>query len=350
MRKLCGSVLMLSMVVPACEAERLLILDPTSVQVTTSPNQDPDGGGGGGDVGDDDDVIVERGDDVVIDNGDNTPNGLTCASGERGASWRDTLPARPEMPPMPSSLSPGNGAAAAGCIGDPVTETGSEWGEAVSSNGHVSGRYYFEVNTIELDPEANISSAGVFSSPASPFDMGLGALFQDEISAGGGAVADRVTGVAVDLDAGVVFVYHNGAFSETATLAILPGVDAFHAAAAPWYGVNLALNLGSSAFAFAPPEGFVAWNSNADGSGGACVNEAPAPIAQAPIVVAGDDGLDDPPTSYTTDAVADVELVILGAYDTGSVSNWQWAVDESGNVTQEPVAGAHAGSALVTVN
>jgi hypothetical protein len=55
-------------------------------------------------------------------------------------------------------------------------------------------------------------------------------------------------------------------------------------------------------------------------------------------------------TSYTTDAVTETELIVVGAYDTGSVANWTWAVDEAGNVTQEPVEGAHAGSALVTVN
>lgn len=265
--------------------------------------------------------------------------GATC-----GGSWRDTLPALPPSARLPETLAAGSGSALASCDGDGVIETGSEWGQAESSNSHVVGRYYFEVESLAQDPEANISAAGVYAPPAAAFDIATATVFQEQVSAGGGDVAGGVTGFAVDLDAGVVATYDNGVLVSTTTLLLLPGVDAFRAAASPWYGENLALNLGAAPFAFAPPEGFAAWNSNADGSGGVCVAETAAPIAAAPVAITGTDGY--AATSYTTDANADVELVVLGAYDTGSVANWAWGEDGE----QLPVEGAHAGSALVTIN
>ncbi|MBM4281070.1 MAG: hypothetical protein FJ137_10020 [Deltaproteobacteria bacterium] len=154
-------------------------------------------------------------------------------------------------------------------------------------------------------------------------------------------------GVAVDLDAGALALYADGALRAVEALGLFPGVGAFFATAQAMPGTELALNLGAAPFAFAPPAGFRAWSTNEDGSAGPCVTTEPAPARRAPIVVT--EPADAVASTFSSSADDDTELVVLGAYDTGSTASWRWSLDDAGNPTTEPVAGGQPGSALVTI-
>ena len=113
-------------------------------------------------------------------------------------------------------------------------------------------------------------------------------------------------------------------------------------------GVELVLNLGAEPFAFAPPAGFVAWNTNASGGADGCASDAPPDVARAPIVISDPEGVEA--STFSSDAVAPVELVVLGAYDTGGSANWRWNTDANGNPFVEPTVDGRVGSALVTLD
>jgi hypothetical protein len=112
-------------------------------------------------------------------------------------------------------------------------------------------------------------------------------------------------------------------------------------------GVDLVLNLGADPFTFAPPDGFVAWNTNASGGAGRCVGDSPMPVDRAPIAVRSPEGVDA--STFSSETAAATELIVLGAYDTGSTANWRWGTDAAGNPTPEEVAGGRVGSARVTI-
>lgn len=356
------ALLVSSATVVGCSADPLQQIALRNDVVTAANSAEDDGAsansaddvnddGAGNDDGNNDgsdDLPTEPGDDVVIDNGDNTPGPLQCASGAEGTSYRDTLPTLPSAVPVPSTLAGGDGIAASTCAGEAVRVTSDEryWDNVEAEQGHVRGQYYFEADVRSIvDGRVTI---GVFAAPAAAYSMGF-APFIDEVAAAGTTVdAAGIVSVAVDLDAGVVALYLDGVLRESRTLAVLPGVGAWVAAVDSGGSVT-ALNLGSAPFTYALPEGYAAWQTNEDGAGGACVTPALPTVAAANLdVICGSiDECGSSLSSYVSDASAETELVVLGAYDTDSQANWTWGYDDEGNPIEAPVEGGHIGAALV---
>lgn len=292
----------------------------------------------------DDDVRADNDDpgESVVVVPDNDAEPVVCVNGGNGASWRDQLPARPASVPLTEHLADGSGVVGS-CDGDGLVD-GDNF-DAVSSIGHVSGRYYFELSVDTF--EEGWSQVGVFADPADLFH--LDAFFMDEISSAGTYLSDALIGVAVDVDAGVVGFYSDGDLVDVKEMALLPGIGAFHAGAFLMSGNEVTLNFGSAPFAHTPPHGYVAWETNEDGAAGACRTAAPHAVVTADVSPICADLGECSISSFESDADADTALVVLGAYDSGAQANWQWAVDEDGNAFEEPVDGGHGGSILVNV-
>jgi hypothetical protein len=300
--------------------------------------------------GPDEALPSEPGNDVIIANGDNTPDPLVCSSGADGTSYRDTLPALPTAVAIPSTLAGGDGVAVAACAGEGVLQTRADnyWDNVASQHGHVRGQYYFEADVRSVvDGRVTV---GVFASPASAFYMDW--PFLDELSAAGATVdAPGIVSVAVDLDAGVVGLYLDGVLQSARTLAVLPGVGAYVAAVDSGGSVT-ALNLGSEPFTYAVPAGYAAWQTNDDGAAGACVTaQVPAvSVANASVLCGSINECGSSLTSFESDADAETQLVVLGAYDTDSQANWTWGTDENGNPIEVPVEGGRTGAARVELD
>lgn len=296
---------------------------------------------------DDEEEDFDPGEDVVVVPDEADP--VVCVDGGAGASWHDLQPSLPASVPFASALGRGSDEALASCAGDDVIIAEWSLGDAVSSLGHLRGQHYFEVEVQEF--EEGWSQIGVFAEPADVHSMD--AFFMDEISAAGTDLSGaRFVGVAVDLDAGVAGFYDDGELVDVKDMAILPGIGAFFGGAMVMSGNTLAANFGAAPFAFAPPAGFGVWQRNDDGSEGACHTEEAPSVSTSALTTTACDNDGGPCHLSTFDAGtdADVELVVLGTYDSGSQANWEWNVDDAGNVTQRAVDGGHSGSILVEVN
>jgi hypothetical protein len=253
--------------------------------------------------------------DTQEDDVDNTPTGVECVDGGDGSSWRDALPAVAAAAAVPNQLAIGAGEPRAGCVGDPVATTAADsWGDIASTQLHIGGRWYGEV-TVQGDPTA-IPAIGVFAAPASNFDLLVGAPFFDVAPsvASFRPTGPGVVGVAADLDAGVVTFYGNGALIGQAPVSLIPGVGGYALGAVASPGNLLRVNFGSAPFGYTPPDGFRAWSSDADG--GPCNSD----VAVLPPAAA----VDGAETTFLASIDNDIELVVLGAYDTGGTSGWRW--------------------------
>lgn len=350
------AVLVASATVAGCSADPLQqielnseLLQAAGADSSAPPTNDDDDNDDDNGAEQDDTLPTGPGEDVVISNGDNTPEPLVCSNGADGTSYRDTLPALPVAVAIPSTLAGGDGVAAAACTGEDVRVTTTEhyWDDVVSPQGHVRGQYYFEADVRSVvDGRVTI---GVFATPADAFYMDW--PFLDEVSAAGTTVdAPGIVSVAVDLDAGVVGLYLDGVLRDSRTLAVLPGVGAYVAAVNSGGSVT-ALNLGSEPFTYALPAGYAAWQTNDDGAPGACVGAAaPAVSANVDVICGSISECGSSLTSFESDAEADTQLVVLGAYDTDSQANWTWGTDDEGNPIEVPVEGGHIGAARVELN
>jgi hypothetical protein len=251
-----------------------------------------------------------------VGDGDNTPGGLICADGTTGSSWTDVLPARPLPLAMPPTLLGDVTGPRATCNGGAARRTNVEATEDVESEvRHNTGRFYFEASTEVF--EAGWSSVGVFANPSSVSMLPFASAFGGDEWSSSAAVDPPGIGtvsVAADVSAGVIFFYLNGALSGSTPLSRLPGVGAVGGGGVSMSGNQMLFNFGSEPFRFAPPAGFEAWNTDDDG--GPCASDADIPVATAPV--------DGATTSFLADADADPQLIILGTYDTGGVSGWEW--------------------------
>jgi hypothetical protein len=273
-----------------------------------------------------DEEAVDEQNEPTIGDGDNTPNGVDCVDGSDGSSWRDALPALPPAVAVPQQLVLDGTVARANCSGDAVGQTdGSTWEDLSSNQLHVGGQWYGEV-TIQDFGDGGTPSIGVFASPASSFDLIFGSPFFDmdaSIASLRPSTAGTVS-IAADLDAGVISFYGNGVLVGQSNVSLVPGVGgyAMGVTAAPTNVVQI--NYGSAAFTYAPPAGFQAWSS--DNNGGPCDSAAAVPAPAAAVTAASQEGQI---TTFLSSVPTDIELVVLGTYDTGSVSGWTW--DENGN-------------------
>lgn len=271
---------------------------------------------------------------------------LDCNDGSTGRSWQDSLlPREAAVQPGPT-LPASSGAPAASCTGDPTLTTDPATHEFITSNlAHRGGRWYFEATVEEYEP--GWSTIGAFASPASvhsiqsPFVATSGA----EHRPGGVGVIS----VALDLEAARAYFYVNGAFDSEVEVLILPGVGAFHVGGVSMAGNKIRFNYGQDAFSYGVPAGYEAWNGGTNG--GACVSDVDLPANPAPVDIRCDNGA---PCAGTTTFLSDArglpELVVLGVYDSGSVSSWTWGTDAQGNPIEVPVGPGQNGSILVEIN
>ncbi|MBK6685735.1 MAG: choice-of-anchor D domain-containing protein [Deltaproteobacteria bacterium] len=271
---------------------------------------------------------------------------LDCNDGSTGRSWQDSLLPR-EAPVQPgASLPVSSGAPAASCTGDATLTTDPTTHEFITSNlAHQDGRWYFEATVEEY--EAGWSTIGAFASPASvnsiqsPFVATSGA----EHRPGGVGVVS----VALDLEAARAYFYVNGAFDSEVEVLILPGVGAFHVGGVSMAGNKIRFNYGQDPFSYGVPPGYEAWNGGTNG--GACVSDPDLPANPAPVEIRCDNGAPcGGTTTFLSDARGLPELVVLGVYDSGSVSSWTWGTDAQGNPIEVPVGPGQNGSILVEIN
>src|ERR1044071_541242 len=84
---------------------------------------------------------------------------------------------------------------------------------------------------------------------------------------------------------------------------------------------RIRFNFGSEPFAYAVPPGYSAWSSGAASSSGACVSDLdiPAPVPPVDIYCDGHSLCDG--SKFESASTADPQLVIVGVYDSGSVSS-----------------------------
>jgi hypothetical protein len=310
------------------------------------PNDDPsddsiddDGDTDENDVPNDDPVIVTP----------NEPDPIVCVDGSSGDSYRDTLPPLPNAVLPSASLGAGSGVAEATCAGEAAYLTDPTTHDDVTSElAHVGGRYYFEA-TVEEYTEG-WSQVGVFADPATSYL--LEAYFQDAVSAAGTYVSsgDSTISFAVDLDAGVAFEFLDGQLQREHRMLLLPGVGAFHAAGISMIGNRIRFNYGSEPFRFALPEGYGAWSSGAEDAAGNCVSDVAAPAPAAPIVTMCDsDASGCSTTTFQSSVDEDTALVVLGVYDSGSVSGWTWDIDAEGNIADVDTGATQSGSINVNI-
>lgn len=271
---------------------------------------------------------------------------LDCNDGSTGRSWQDSLLPREAAVQPGATLPASSGAPVASCTGDTTVSTDPATHEFITSNlAHRGGRWYFEA-TIE-QYESGWSTIGAFASPASvssiqsPFVSTSGA---EHRPSGLGVVS-----VALDLEAARAYFYVNGAFDSEVEVLILPGVGAFHVGGVSMAGNKIRFNYGQDAFSYGVPAGYEAWNGGTNG--GACVSDADLPANPAPVEMRCDNGAPCGGTStFLSDARGLPELVVLGVYDSGSVSSWTWGTDAQGNPIEVPIGPGQNGSILVEIN
>lgn len=272
---------------------------------------------------------------------------LACNDGSTGRSWKDSLAPRPAAQRPGATLAATSGAPAATCSGVPTLTTLPDTTEAPEAAlAHGSGRWYFEVTVEEYT--AGWSSVGVFAPPASAWNHT--AHFMAGVSAASTSPQGvGVLSVVADLDAGWVGFYAGGALVEEAELLVLPGVGAFRAGGISMSGNKLRFNFGAEPFAYGVPAGYSAWAGGA-AAGGVCTSDVDVPAPAAAVEVLCDAGQPCAGiTTFDSSSGATPELVILGAYDTGSRSSWTWGTDAQGNPVEVSVGPGQNGSTLVEV-
>lgn len=272
---------------------------------------------------------------------------LDCRSGATGFTWKDYLPARPVAVNPGPALGPSSGVAEATCTGDPTVATDPSTTESVSSVlAHNGGRWYFEVTVQQYEP--GWSQVGAFATPSSAFQMT--SPFTRTAGASLSPQGLDVISVAADLEAGRIYFYVNGVFDSEAEVLLLPGVGAFHGGGVAMAGNKLAFNFGQDAFSYALPTGYTAW-AGGNAAAGACTSDQDQPAPPANVDVLCDGGARcGGATTFLSGARGTPELVVLGAYDTGSVSSWTWGTDAQGNPIEVPVGPGQNGSTLVEIN
>jgi hypothetical protein len=210
---------------------------------------------------------------------------------------------------------------------------------------HASGRWYFEA-TVERY-EAGWSHVGIYAPPSFVHDM-VAALPGTVSAEAFKPTALSTVSVVADLDAGRVYFYVDGVLHEERSMALLPGVGAFHAGAVSMTGNSIRLNYGTEPFTYGVPSGFQAWSSGQSDANGACVSDPDARVQPAPVTVNCEGADECVPTSFEADTHADTDLVVLGVSDAGSDPGWRWA-DANGQAIRVPTGTARNGSILVEV-
>jgi hypothetical protein len=258
---------------------------------------------------------------------DPIPTSIDCVDGSDGSSWRDALPALPLPIAVPNQLTIDDQPARFTCTGDPVGQTtGESWEDLFSQQLHVGGQWYGEV-TIQVYGDGGVPSIGVFAYPAEAYQLIFGASFFDDLSSVAGQRPNTAgtIGIAADLDAGLISFYGNGVLTEQIPVSLIPGVGGYAMGVAAAPSNVIQINYGSAPFTYAPPPGFAAWSS--DENGGPCDSASAVPAPAAAVTASNPDGYGL--TTFLASVPNDVELVVLGAYDTGGVAGWTW--DENGN-------------------
>ena len=294
------------------------------------------------------DLVIRSsvGDVKVALTGATPPAGtLACENGQVGTSWRDLLPPRPAPATTVAVLPASSGAPTATCTGEPTVVTDPNQTSDISSRvGHVGGRWYFEA-TIEQFTQG-WSTVGVAASPA--------LMLPSPLARGTSAAAIWPSGTVVvsvlaDLDSGVAHFYEDGVWLSSSNLALLPGIGAFHAGGTSMVGNQIRFNFGDQPFAYGIPSGWSAWSTGA-AAGGVCTGELPPPLTPAPIDVLCEAGQPCGADTFLTGAGGTPELIVIGTYDSGSTSSWEWQLDANGNPIQVTVGPGQNGSVLVEVN
>jgi hypothetical protein len=217
---------------------------------------------------------------------------------------------------VPNQLELDAGAARATCAGDAVAQyNGESWGNLSSTQLHASGLYYGEFNV----PEGDGTAVGIFAAPASEQELLYAVAFNDQNMsvAAVRSLGAGIISVAADLNAGVASFFANGALVAQVPLSLIPGVGGYALGASSFPGHVMGANYGSAPFAYAPPVGFAAWSSDADG--GACDSDVATPARTANIQGAE--------TTFLASVDHETDLVVLGTYASGGVGGWQWTED-----------------------
>jgi hypothetical protein len=267
----------------------------------------------------------------------------------RTASWRDALPAV-AAPQLPDTLVLGaSGAGIGSCAGVPgVIAAAGVFGNAEAAVRRSSGRWYFEAELGAFTEGWPL--VGVLASPvdylfrSAVHSIGVSAASYSPTSAG-------VLGIAADLDAGVVTFYVDGVRAQESRVLIVPGIGAFRAAAQVMHGdAEVRLNFGADPFRYEAPAGFAAWASGAADANGACLSDADVPAPGATIDVYADETQAAPDaTTFQASGGSSPALVVLGIYEAGSNSSWNWGFDDEGNPVVVETGATVSGSVIVDV-
>lgn len=150
-----------------------------------------------------------------------------------------------------------------------------------STTSHASGKWYFSATAGDMTATGDESPAfgiadgtfdldtvlGVSTNAAAAFPYG-GTYYDDTHIAGPPWVEGGDVGIAVDIDAGLLWVAVNGVFDGSPVLGTggrdVSGVctgEVFAAVYSFDVSTVAATNFGATAFAHAPPAGFVAWDA-----------------------------------------------------------------------------------------
>lgn len=214
--------------------------------------------------------------------------------------------------------------------GTVASTAGSTNNGVLSTGAQASGRRYFEVvfeslggvtfNSIvvKADDPVGTTDPSYFSEGGCGLGVGDCASIRD-FNAGDviSVLADLDTGRVDFAINGVLTVDDDDVFSPRA-LAIVPGVGPFRAGVTLDDGARARANFGATAFAYAPPDGFVAWATGEADDEGRCVSATPSVAPPAPVSAGVDCEAGYQLTGINTGVRAqgddETALVVLGVY------------------------------------